>query len=491
MGRKTNSVSLRLNTNKDPRNSWYGDILYEYSFSKFLQIQHLLNHNSYTLLHPYPQISYIGAYKKANLLVCYLDPKSRIKRGESLNLKLSSKKDASDLYKNEPFLPLSKEVVEKETVVYGVPPKGVCTKSDVRCQQSVALWAKDQRPHIQGGEKIYKKKNLLLFLESIKKGHTTFFNSSLSFLFKEENLQSRVHGSSDPLFLKKNNGYKGPLGLGKNKELFFYKEKIREIFVSTFPKASPKKVDALSYSASRSPIPFRKEQIFLSISQILPLYLSPLLYKRDTLYKKKEFVFFGPKDEQKHMEYFYEKYKVAGKKAVLWDLYNSLSCFWENVVGLSFIKSNNEKASAIFLAQTFSYFLEHKVLFRRIKRQLETELSTKSMDRRMEMETSTSSIQRIAQKGSGTITDPLSSLSQNIYEIFSTCLKNKSQIAGIRVESSGRVTTQSKKAQRSRKEKLMWGETGLHVFSSKLDFAKTHAETPFGVVGIKVWICYK
>ena len=73
----------------------------------------------------------------------------------------------------------------------------------------------------------------------------------------------------------------------------------------------------------------------------------------------------------------------------------------------------------------------------------------------------------------------------------SKAFENKKKITGIRISCSGRVGGRSKKAQRSRKDTFMWGETGLHVFSSDLDFAKTHAETAFGVVGVKVWVCTK
>ena len=68
--------------------------------------------------------------------------------------------------------------------------------------------------------------------------------------------------------------------------------------------------------------------------------------------------------------------------------------------------------------------------------------------------------------------------------------KNAS-IKGIRLSCSGRVGGRSKKAQKSKTQSVQWGETSLHVFSSKLDFASKNASTLFGKVGIKVWLCYK
>lgn len=64
-------------------------------------------------------------------------------------------------------------------------------------------------------------------------------------------------------------------------------------------------------------------------------------------------------------------------------------------------------------------------------------------------------------------------------------------IQGVRITCSGRVGGKSKKAQRAKVDSLKYGETSLHVFSSKIDFAHRTAQTPLGSSGVKVWICYK
>jgi len=63
-------------------------------------------------------------------------------------------------------------------------------------------------------------------------------------------------------------------------------------------------------------------------------------------------------------------------------------------------------------------------------------------------------------------------------------------IRGLRITCSGRVGGKSKKAQRAKRESVKYGQTSLHVFSSKIDFAVRTAHTPLGSTGIKVWICY-
>ena len=63
-------------------------------------------------------------------------------------------------------------------------------------------------------------------------------------------------------------------------------------------------------------------------------------------------------------------------------------------------------------------------------------------------------------------------------------------VKGIRVTLSGRVDSKSKKAQKARARTFQWGQTELHVLSSLVQFTKEDCITPFGKIGIKVWICY-
>lgn len=63
-------------------------------------------------------------------------------------------------------------------------------------------------------------------------------------------------------------------------------------------------------------------------------------------------------------------------------------------------------------------------------------------------------------------------------------------VKGVMVQCSGRVAMKSKKAQKAKIQTFKYGETGLHVFNSKLDFKSSKALTSFGTIGIKIWICY-
>lgn len=70
-------------------------------------------------------------------------------------------------------------------------------------------------------------------------------------------------------------------------------------------------------------------------------------------------------------------------------------------------------------------------------------------------------------------------------------LANKSAIKGVRVTCVGRIGGRAKKAQRARGESFKMGQTSLHLFDSKVSFTSKTAFTPYGAVGVKVWVCWK
>nr|NP_689361.1 ribosomal protein S3 [Chaetosphaeridium globosum]AAM96625.1 ribosomal protein S3 [Chaetosphaeridium globosum] len=60
-------------------------------------------------------------------------------------------------------------------------------------------------------------------------------------------------------------------------------------------------------------------------------------------------------------------------------------------------------------------------------------------------------------------------------------------IKGIRIACSGRFNG----AEIAKTECRKYGASPFHVFSEKIDYAQTKASTPYGIMGIKVWVCYK
>ena len=78
-------------------------------------------------------------------------------------------------------------------------------------------------------------------------------------------------------------------------------------------------------------------------------------------------------------------------------------------------------------------------------------------------------------------------IKSNVFKLVSEDL----QIKGVRISCSGRLGGRSKKAQKAKMQCDSWGETSLNTFSSKLLFTSRSAFTPYGKVGIKLWLCYK
>ena len=120
-----------------------------------------------------------------------------------------------------------------------------------------------------------------------------------------------------------------------------------------------------------------------------------------------------------------------------------LSQQYNTFFNIRFLRTLTEKQGAFFLLQEIIYYLERKVPFRRIKTQILREIP------------------------------------------------HYKRIKGIRITCSGRVGGRSKKAQRSKTQSVKIGQTPLGVFSSKIDFASKSAHTRFGLVGVKVWVCYQ
>jgi small subunit ribosomal protein S3 len=60
------------------------------------------------------------------------------------------------------------------------------------------------------------------------------------------------------------------------------------------------------------------------------------------------------------------------------------------------------------------------------------------------------------------------------------------QIKGIKVQFKGRING----VDRSKKEYIQQGQISLHTLSANVDFGISEAFTPFGVCGVKVWICF-
>lgn len=189
-------------------------------------------------------------------------------------------------------------------------------------------------------------------------------------------------------------------------------------------------------------------KIFKDFSQFSSSYLPDLNKKQVLTLNKAPYLTSLGQQKKKH-EVLEKSYKINKKKVLF--LRNSsykthvesqLSNALFSDVAVSFFRFSNEKQSAVFLAEEIVYYLEKRVPFFKIKNQILREIHKSSF------------------------------------------------VKGLRITCSGRVGGRSKKAQRAKIQIIKYGQTSLHVFSSKIDFASKYAHTSFGLLGIKVWICY-
>ena len=143
----------------------------------------------------------------------------------------------------------------------------------------------------------------------------------------------------------------------------------------------------------------------------------------------------------------YSRCSVQGKnsqQSSLMNYCNTWFPFGLSAAGLHlyFIKASFPQQSCQFLAQLISNGLKHRLTFQRLRKQVLRDVQ------------------------------------------FSPYIK------GVRVTLSGRVESRSKKAQKARSRTFQWGQTELHVFSSLVQFTSQPCITPFGKIGIKIWLCY-
>lgn len=76
---------------------------------------------------------------------------------------------------------------------------------------------------------------------------------------------------------------------------------------------------------------------------------------------------------------------------------------------------------------------------------------------------------------------------KQIFTLAQTLLKKDSNVEGFKIACSGRLQG----VEMAKVETCKFGKISLHVFSSKVDYAEARALTSFGILGVKVWICYK
>ena len=441
MGQKVNPISLRLEkTNRHFDSCWYDDYNYTDLLLQDLKIKNHFKTVLDQIQYPEGRVLIENLPKKTNVHLFYYNPtNSRRKKNirfQLLNFKEKERKDIKKkLYKNKNIIRFQPGIEKREEW------KNSLTKLDYRffgrdfndgaSRNVLALHARDE-----------KLNNFQL------NGHKSLnqdFPQILPFFIKrfaQRDLQYSGVPSLSVNFADLFNPFLDTLSY-KYESLYNINKLFLEFILYTPKKPGSKKENSGKWVRERFFVRYllcifyckflqnKKYTKYNTLYAINSLYNSVSIFQENTEKKKTNF----------HKNFPSGLY--SGNQIYKSHLEFSLSKQYNTLFNLFFFRSLIAKQGANFLVQEIIYYLERKMPFRRIK---------------------TSLLREIPQ-----------------YK----------RIKGIRINCSGRVGGRSKKAQRSKTQSVKIGQTSLGVFSCKIDFACKSAKTRFGLIGVKVWICYQ
>ena len=496
MGQKVNPISLRLEkTNRHFDSCWYSDYNYTDLLLQDLKIKNYLKTVLKQIQYPEGRVLIENLPKKSNINLFYHNP-SNSRRKKNVRFQLQNYK--IDNKKNKKTYSFSKEKYWSEEKSQGF---------------TLAQQGLSETKLLQLKKPFYSLSNLTQTTITKQANHHLGIKEEKKTSFNKESIQYSkikeiIKGTrKQPLSLQtktkqKNHNVCASLVETSLVKLFSYKEKVS---LGLRPKEVENNINSLLLQFVLNPLPasdslFSKktekeryykgsvdgsinrdgdkkwvvERFFVRylLAQLYGKFLqNKSVYSQENLRTLYQFCLFFQeksvkqnslkqvitnKDQQKPEKGITKIHKgfVKGSKIVPSGLYSSnliyklhiesfLSKQHNTFFNLRFFRSLTEKQGAFFLLQEIIYYLERKMPFRRIKTQILREIP------------------------------------------------HYKRIKGIRITCSGRVGGRSKKAQRSKIQSVKIGQTSLGVFSSKIDFASKSALTRFGLIGVKVWVCYQ
>jgi ribosomal protein S3 len=449
MGQKINPISLRLQTtNRFYDSCWYSDYFYSDLISQNIKIQEYLNSILKQIHYPIGRFFIQSSQKNTKIFLFFCSPlKSRKIRSNIFKVKVPKINRKTPQYlKNQPSFYMSEfSNLSITTTVQGKstigPKKNLFDSQHRKPFTNIELKASSKstpRKALFVPEK--EEKFLFLkyylyskYLESIYANIE--FKSFFEFWSSHQPITKKVKG-----FQTLTKGFfslKKQVDRKRNSNDKFY-ERSRlgtQMRTSTYSQI-PVIKQSLSHTSGTFPIdkranPSEGKDVYLENSLFFNQKLiQPNLEKKT----KNELVLL----KENHSDF----YKFLNKLTYRKHIESILTQHF--LVNMNFysIKVHDPYRSALFLAEDIVYFLERRIAFRRIKNRILKEVQ------------------------------------------FLPGIK------GIRITCSGRVGGRSKKAQRAKLDTVKYGQTSLHVFSSRIDFASKTALTPFGLVGVKVWLSF-
>nr|YP_010248083.1 30S ribosomal protein S3 [Micractinium variabile]AGZ19411.1 30S ribosomal protein S3 [Chlorella sp. ArM0029B]QTK15934.1 30S ribosomal protein S3 [Micractinium variabile] len=477
MGQKINPVSLRLHyTNRNFDNCWYSNSFYKNLINKDIYLQQYLNNFLKLLKLPTGRYSIQHLQKKTQVynFICY-SKSTRKWRSKLFGLaqKKNFLKKTRYFFKNKIELKKKRKKQTKFYYFYKTLNQLAVHKiqKKITSFQNFQLWSRLQR-------NLYHKKSFLLpnnlstqnfFNLSAYLASKSFFDTPLNNLINQTNfcqqsfsIQKQNQSISKQKTIKRSNSSselslfnrsfktsfaqltnQNELAPDLSKLLILNKQKQYRSFLEKKEPRSLSNIKVFSFEKKEEQHSFMeiKDNSSLLFLQNLFVYkkLKSYLNKKKKITVSSKFFFdldrTGRSENKKvifnALDFKYKNY-----------LESSLSSLYNLELNLIPFKVKNDWQHANYLADEIVYFLEKRIPFRRLKNKILKQLA------------------------------------------------KISSIRGVRVTCSGRVGGKSKKAQRAKTECFKYGQTSLHVFSSKIDFSNKTAFTSFGSVGVKVWICY-
>ncbi len=469
MGQKVNPISLRLEkTNRHFDSCWYDDYNYTDLFLQDYKIKNYLKVVLNQITYPEGRISIENLPKKTNINLFYHNPtSSRQKKNirfQLQNFKENKRKSFAEKNKYSYFcfpeqkswtdtricFPLAQQGIEEMRLVYSQIHKKDVTLSN-EYKENKHNPSGDLRPPFS--DQILTLKGRKQKKASIP-SHTN--KTSIHYCLR---IPSKANNNFNPVFLPTSfkrdteNNINGKLlefvvnsrNYNEKRDIHekwaverFFVRYLYALFYCKFlqNKIRDNQEDAHTFSSLYMFL------IFLKRYEKNSTKVTDLTAKKGSVSfpsQKTKRVSFKRTRNHKHFLSGLYSSKPSFKSHLESFLYNSENNFFN----INFFRALTEKQSALFLVQEIIHYLERKVPFRRIKTQILREIP------------------------------------------------RYKRIKGIRITCSGRVGGRSKKAQRSKTQSAKIGQTSLGVFSSKIDFACRSAYTRFGLIGVKVWICYQ
>ena len=456
MGQKVNPISLRLErTNRHFDSCWYDDYNYTGLLLQDLKIKSYFKTVLEQIQYPEGRLSIENLPKKTNINLFYYNP-TNARRKKNIRFQLQDYKKKSplkkdSLYRNKRFI-LFQPGIERKNLW-----KNSLTRLDYR------FFGKDFNEYGLKRNTLPRKERDKVFNSPQLNGYT-LFNP-----FLLQTIPSFIERGVDPfgvLSQQRKEQYCGVPSLSvsfatlfnpfqntlsyKSGNLYDIKKLFLEFILYTPKPPFLKKDFGRRWVKERFFVRYLLCFFYCKFLQNKNYMFFNTLYAINNVYNSdKSFLSLFEKTEKKKVRVpaNFHKHPSSGLYSRN-DNYKSHLEFslckqYNTVFTLFFFRSLSFKQGANFLVQEIIYYLERKIPFRRIK---------------------TSFLREIPR-----------------YK----------RIKGVRISCSGRVGGRSKKAQRSKTQSVKIGQTSLGVFSSKIDFACKSAKTRFGLIGVKVWICYQ